>query len=49
MPCDQAAPPNHIHNHDNVVGTDPAPAYEAAKAAAFAQKTWPSVARCAPG
>jgi len=21
--CDQAAPPNHIHNHDNVVGTDP--------------------------
>ena len=22
-PCDQAAPPNHLHNHDGVVGRTP--------------------------
>ena len=43
--CDQAAPPNHIHNHNNVVGTDPMNKVPAA----LVQKQWPSVARCAPG
>lgn len=52
--CDQAAPPNHIHNHDNVVGTDPLNKIPAsliqinAEEAANIVASWPSVARCGP-
>jgi len=48
--CDQANPSYHRHNEDNVTGADPHPlATPLLAPAAFAQKTWPSVARCAAG